>query len=248
MGQVQMKNLMLELKLEGMLQGIDQTLKEAAEEAWGSGELLDTLLLQEKEHRERKKSERLLKNAKLKITPALEDFDFTAKRSITKAQIKDLLTLNWCDQGRPILLIGPTGVGKTFLSQALGHEACRRKRSTLFMSVSDFLEHQMLHRASGTYLKLRNKLIKPDVLIFDDFGLRKWSSQEGHDLLEILEERIGEKSTLFTTQLPLTQWSEVIEDPVIADAIIDRLIHASIQLTIKGDSYRKVKAKLLDPK
>jgi DNA replication protein DnaC len=209
-------------------------------------ELLDSLLQTESDYREEKRSQRLRKNSKLKIKPALEDFDFTAKRSISRGQIKELYGLEWINQGRAVLLIGQTGVGKTFIAQALGHHACRHKQSVLFMSISNLIENQALARSSGTYLKFKEKLIKPSVLIFDDFGLRKFSSQEAHDLCEVLEERMGEKSTIITTQLPLDHWTEVIEDPVIADAIIDRLIHSSIKITIKGESYRKIKAKNLD--
>lgn len=246
MGTAQIKNLMAEMKMNGMLHSLDQQLSEASSQGWSHTELLDSLLQAEYDSKENRKTQRRLTNSKLKIQPAFEDFDFTAKRSISKTQIKELYTLKWLEAGRPILLIGPTGVGKTFIAQALGHHVCHHKHTALFMSISNLLEHQMLSRASGTYLKFRDKLIKPDVLILDDFGLRKFTSQEAHDLCELLEERTGEKSTVITTQLPLDHWSEVIEDPVIADAIIDRLIHSAITLDIKGDSYRKIQAKSLD--
>ncbi|MBU0505957.1 IS21-like element helper ATPase IstB [bacterium] len=242
----QIKNIMFDLKLLGMLHCLEGTLKDATEESWGPTEVLDVLLQAENDFREDKRSERLLKNSKLKIKPALEDFDFTAKRTITRKEIKELYSLEWIKMGRPILIIGPTGVGKTFIAQALGHHACRHKQPVLFMSISDLLEHQMLARTTKTYLKFKAKLTKPSILILDDFGLKKFNSGEAHDFCEILEERMGDKSTIITTQLPLDHWSEVIEDPVIADAIIDRLIHSSIKLTVKGESYRKVKAKKLD--
>ena len=103
--------------------------------------------------------------------------------------------------------------------------------------------HRFLYRA-----KFKSKLVKPKILILDDLGLRKFTAQEAHDLCELLEERMAEKSTIITTQLPLDHWSEVIEDPVIADAIIDRLIHSSVKIILKGESYRKEKAKKLDQK
>lgn len=248
MSHVQVKNRMADLKLNGMLSILDSTLKEATQESWSPTDLLDYLLQAEHDARELKRAERMIKNSRLKIKPALEDFDFNAKRNISRSQIKQLYTLDWIQKGQPILLMGPTGVGKTFLAQALGHHACRNKFSVLFLRISTLIENQALARTTGTYLKFKDKLIKPNLLILDDFGLSKFNSQQAHDLCEILEERIGEKSTMVTTQLPLDHWPEVIEDPVIADAIIDRLIHTSLKLTIKGDSYRKIQAQKLDQK
>lgn len=156
--------------------------------------------------------------------------------------------MEWLKQGRPLLIIGPTGVGKTFLAEALGLQACRNRFSTLYLSMSSLIENLILSRTSGSYLKFRDRLAKPDLLVIDDFGLRKLTTAEAHDFCEILEERSQNKSTVITTQLPLNHWKEVISDPVIADAIIDRLIHAAIKLTVTGESYRKVKALKLDSK
>jgi DNA replication protein DnaC len=248
MGSAQIKNVMAELKLEGMLRGLDQTLQEAQKEGWSPTDLLDQLLQQEYDFREQRTIERRLLNAKLKTKPGLEDFDFTAKRNITREQIKELYHLKWLEVGRPLLLMGPTGIGKTFFAQALGVRVCSQKKTVLFMSISNLFEHQMLARASGTYLKFRDKLTKPDCLILDDFGHRKLLAQEAHDFCELLEERGADKSTVITTQLPLDHWAEVIEDAVIADSIIDRLIHSSLQVILKGESYRKVKAKKMEEK
>ena len=246
MGYAQVTNLMAEMKLEGMLSSLKETMNMAVQNQWSHTELIDTLIQAEYDFREKKRTTRLLKNSKLKTRPALEDIDLTAKRNITKTQIRELYTLSWLNQGRPLLIIGPTGVGKTFLAQALGHHACRRKFASLFMTFANLLEHQALARTAGTYIKFRDKLIRPQLLILDDFGLRKLNSIQAHDLCEILEERSENKSTIVTTQLTLDHWTEVIEDPVIADAIIDRLIHSSIKIIMKGESYRKIKAKKLD--
>ncbi len=246
MGYAQIANQMAEMKLEGMLKNLEGTLNMAAQNQWSHTDLLDALVQAEYDFREKKKTSLLLKNSKLKSMPALEDIDLTAKRDITKIQLKELYLLNWLGQSRPLLIIGPTGVGKTFLAQALGHHACKRKYSVFFMTFANLFEHQAMARTAGTYIKLRDKLIKPQLLILDDFGLRKLNSVQAHDLCEILEERTDERSTIITTQLTLDHWTEVIEDPVIADAIIDRLIHSSMKIIMKGESYRKIKAKRLD--
>ena len=142
-------------------------------------------------------------------------------------------------------LSGQTGVGKTFIAQAAGLHACACGNSVLFMGVTTWMENIALARSSGTYLRYRDKLAKPDMLILDDFGMRKLSSIEAQDLCEMLEARSINKSTVFTTQLPLDHWSEVIADLVIADAIRDRLEHAALTIHITGESYRGVKARKL---
>ncbi len=246
MGQVQIKNMMEDLKLIGMLKSFDRLRGEATKESWTCEELLDRLLQDEYHHREEQTAERRVKSSKLIKLPRLEDFDFTVKRSVTKTLVKELFSMKWLEQGRCVLLMGPTGVGKTFIAESLGHHACQKKRSVLFMSMSDLLEHQSLARVSGGYLRFRAKMVKPEVLIIDDFGLRKLLSQEAHDFCELIKERGGERSTIITTQLPLQNWPEVIEDPVVADTILDRLMHTSVKIDLTGESYRKAQGLSLD--
>lgn len=246
MGTVQMKNMMEDLRLCGMLKAFDRLRSEATKASWTGDELLDHLLQEESAFREEQAKERRVKNSKLEKLPRMEDFDFTVKRTLTKAMVKELYSLKWLEQGRALLLIGPTGIGKSFVAEALAHHACLRKRSVLFISASDLLEHQKLSRAAGTYLKWRQKMAKPDVLVLDDFGLCKLLAQEAHDFNDLLKARTGEKSTIITTQVPLENWPEVIEDPVIADTIIDRLKHTSVKLDLEGDTYRAVQGAALD--
>ena len=159
-----------------------------------------------------------------------------------------MCSLHWLSDARPVLLIGQTGVGKTFLAQALGLHACAKGKSVLYMTFTTWLENLALARSAGTYLKFRDKCAKPDAVILDDFGMRKLTATEAQDLCEILEERSIAKSTIFTTQLPLDHWSEVIADPVIADAIRDRLQHSALTINSTGESYRGVKARKLASK
>jgi DNA replication protein DnaC len=239
------RNLMADMKLLGMNDAFDQALRDATRDKIGYSEFLDTLLQAEADYREARKCGYRIKAARFMLKPAFEDIDFTASRSISKTQIKELYSLQWLTEGRPVLLIGPTGVGKTFLAQAIGLHACACSKTVLYMTLTTWLENLALARSSGTYLKYRDKLAKPDLLILDDFGMRKLKAIEAQDLCEILEERSLNKSTLFTTQLPLDHWSEVIADPVIADAIRDRLEHAALTINITGESYRGVKARKL---
>ena len=242
------KNLMAEMKLLGMLTAFDKVVADATRDQSSYSELLDTLLQAEADYRQERKTGYRVKVAKFTLRPAFEDIDFTASRSISKAQVKELYGLQWLHDARPVLLIGQTGVGKTFLAQAVGLHTCACGNSVLYMTLTTWLENLALARSSGTYLRFRDKLAKPDLVIIDDFGMRKLSSTEAQDLCELLEERSINKSTLFTTQLPLDHWSEVIGDPVITDAIRDRLEHSALKIHITGESYRGVKARKLASK
>jgi len=242
------RNLMAEMKLIGMLDAFDRLVTEATREQWSCTDFLDAMLQAESDFRTDRKTKRRIKAAKFALRPSFEDFDFAANRSITKAQIKDLYSLHWLAESRPVLLIGQTGVGKTFIAQALGLHACASGKSVLYMTFTTWLENLALARSAGTYLKFRDKCSKPDAVILDDFGMRKLTATEAQDLCELLEERSIDKSTVFTTQLPLAHWSEVVGDPVISDAIRDRLEHAALTVTITGESYRGVKARKLAAK
>ena len=239
------RNLMAEMKLRGMLAAFDQTVTTATRDQLSYSEFLDALLQAEADYRGERAAQRRLKAARLPIRVCLDDFDHTARRSITKAQVRELQSLGWLKDGRPLLLIGQTGVGKSFIAQAIALQVCQHGQSALYLNLTTWLEHLALARASGSYLRYRDKLAKPDVLILDDFGMRKLTATEAQDLCEILEERSFGKATVITTQLPLDHWAEVIADPVIADAIRDRLQHTALTLTITGESYRGVKARKL---
>ena len=137
-----------------------------------------------------------------------------------------------------MIVIGPTGVGKSYLARALGLLACERGKTSLFVTLTDFLEGLAIARACNGYLKFRGRLVRTDVLILDDLGMRKLTSQEAEDLRDIIELRSYGKSTLITTQLPVDHWSEVIGDEIILDALVDRLEPPGIVIKMKGDSYR----------
>lgn len=239
------KNQLADMKLFGMLSVLENVLAEATQDQLSSGELLNRLVQAEVDYRQTRKTTNRIKTAKFRDRPAFEDFDFTAKRSITRPQIKEIYSLAWLEEARPLMLIGPTGVGKSFVAQAAGLHACASGKSVLFTSITQWLENLNLARSSGSYLRYRDKLAKFDLIIFDDMGSRKLTATEAQDLCEILEERSSHKSVAFTSQLPLDHWSKVIADTVIADAIFDRLRHSALTIEVTGESYRAVKARKL---
>src|SRR5580658_8618381 len=237
------KNHMAEMNMLGMLAVLDQTIADATRDKINYSEFVDILLQAEADHRQERKAVNRIKAAKFTVRPAFEDFDFTAERSITKAQIKEIYTLGWLNDARPLLLIGETGVGKTFIAQAVGLHACENGKSVFYMSVTAFLENLAAARASGNYLRYRDKLAKFDLIILDEMGMRKFTATEAQDLCEIIEERSINKSIAFTSQSPLSHWNEVIPDTVIFDAIRDRLEHSALTVNITGPTYRGVKAR-----
>ena len=239
------KNHLAEMNLLGMLAVFDQTLAEATRDKSSYSELLNSLLQAEADHRRERKTANRIKVARFTQRPAFEDFDFTAKRSITRTEIKEIYALGWLNDARPLLLIGPTGVGKTFIAQAIGLHACASGKSVLYMNVTTLLENLTIARSSGTYLRYREKLAKFDLIILDEMGMRKFTATEAQDLCEIIEERSFNKSIAFTSQSPVAHWNEVIADAVIFDAIRDRLEHSALTINITGETYRGVKARKL---
>jgi len=235
----QTRNQLAQLKLHGVLATLDDRLREATSTGWGHVELLSALVQDEKLHRDSLKERARVRTARFRINASIDRFDFTAPRSITRAQVSDLARLSFVTEPRNLLIFGPTGVGKTFLASSLGFAACRAHFTTLFFGLHELIERLVLARVDGTWLKFRDRLSKCDLLIIDDVGLKKLEPTVVQDLYDVLEERQTLKSTIITSQLPLKNWKEIIDDPVILEAILDRLIHGSIQIQLDGDSYRK---------
>jgi DNA replication protein DnaC len=150
----------------------------------------------------------------------------------------------WLQEHNNVLLIGPTGVGKTYLACALAQKACRQGYSALYFRLPRLLHELSIAKADGRYHKLLIGIGRIDLLVLDDWGLDKFVKEQRHDLLEILEDRHGRRSTLVTSQLPVKHWHEVIADPTLADAILDRLVHNAYKLVLSGESMRKKQSKL----
>ena len=180
-----------------------------------------------------------LRMAKLRHQAAFEDIDMKPARGINKAQILELGTCRWVKEHDNILIIGPTGAGKTWLACALAQKACREGFSVSYQRLSKLLYELSINRGEGKYLKALQALSKIEILILDDWGLEILTKEQRHDLLEILEDRHARKSTIITSQLPTDAWHPFIGEDTFADAIMDRLIHNAQILNLKGDSMRK---------
>jgi DNA replication protein DnaC len=241
----QTKTTLAQLKCYGMLAGIDTRLAEATSAGWSHTEFISALTTDERLHRENDRIKRRIRVANFRQDASMERLDLTSKRNLTKTQVQDLFQLGFINAPRNVIILGPTGVGKTYLATALGNQACRKGYSSFFIGMNMLIEKLAISRAEGGFLKLRDKLTKVDLLILDDLGIKRLPPSAVQDLYDIMEERHQSKSTVITTQLPVENWKEVIEDPVALEAIIDRIIHGSISINLKGESYRKTRANSL---
>ena len=189
---------------------------------------------------ENKRLVRALQEAKLKLPHAsIEAVDYPARRELDKAVVRQLATCRWVHEHHNVVLVGATGVGKSFLACALSHQACRKGYRAAYRRASRLFHELTLARADGSYVRLLTKLARLDVLVIDDWGLAPVQDPERRDLLEILEDRYGTRSTIITSQLPPAQWHDYLADATLADAICDRLLHNAHRIVLKGPSRRK---------
>ena len=198
-------------------------------------------------HRENKRLDKALRDAKLKLAAAcLEDIDYAANRELDKTQIRQLATCRWVVEHQNVLITGMTGTGKTYVACALAQQACRKGYRALYRRASKLFPELALARADGTYTRLLAKVARADVLVLDDWGMNAITDVERRDLLEILDDRYGSRSTIVTSQVPPKKWHAHINEPTHADAICDRLLHNAHRLVLKGPSRRNPKEEKSD--
>lgn len=194
--------------------------------------------------RHNKRLGRLLREAKLRIAGAcLEDIDHAKERRLDRALMRQLATGRWIEAHQNVVITGATGVGKTYIACALAQQACRLGHRALYRRAPRLFDELALARADGTYVKLLARFARTEVLVLDDWGLAAVKDAERRDLLEILEDRHGVRSTIWTSQLPVAKWHDHLGDPTIADAICDRVLHNAHRIVLQGPSRRKTEAK-----
>jgi len=232
---------MKQLRLVGMAYTYTQQLELPIHQQLEAHELIAQLLQSEQLFRQQEKTVYYLKLAKLRLPAIPEQISCSAVRNLTKQQLTTLLEGHYLKQGENILITGATGCGKSYLACALGHQACLMGMKTAYFSMNRFIEKITLSKLDGTYLKVLNHLERQSLIILDDFGLQPMQQEVKLALLQILEERQGKHATLITSQLPVSAWHEYINEPTIADAIMDRLTANAHRIELKGESMRRKK-------
>jgi DNA replication protein DnaC len=229
-----------ELKLSGMVAALEHQQEQVSTfEALPFIERLSLLLEHEHLMRENRKQERLIRQAQFKLSATLTEIDYTHPRNIKRAQVARLAQGDWIERSQNLLITGPCGSGKTYLACAIGHAACMREYSVRYYRLSRLLLELNQAKADGSYSKLLKQLAKVRLLALDDWGLEPLQPAHRHDLLEILDDRHDNSSTIVISQLPTDQWYAAIGDNTLADAILDRLMHNAHSLKLNGESMRK---------
>jgi DNA replication protein DnaC len=229
-----------QLKLSGMVAALEHQQEQVSTfEALPFIERLSLLLEHEHLMRENRKQERLIRQAQFKLRATVQEIDYAHPRNIERAQIARLAQGDWIERSQNLLITGPCGSGKTYLACAIGHAACMREYSVRYYRLSRLLLELTQAKADGSYSKLLKQLAKVRLLALDDWGLEPLQPAHRHDLLEILDDRHDNSSTIVISQLPTDQWYAAIGDNTLADAILDRLMHNAHNLKLKGPSMRK---------
>jgi len=235
----QIESQLNHLRLHGMSRSWQALLETRRHHELTLTEGLELLLQSEEQERDNKRFERLQKAARFRYQASVEELHYDASRGIDKSLILALATGDYLAKGEAVLITGSTGCGKSFLASALGHQACAQGYKVVYYNVQKILLKAKMCRVEGTILKFFDSIAKTDLLILDDFGLTHLDQQQQMDLMELIEDRHGRASTVVASQLPVSNWYDVIGEETIADAILDRLVHVSYRIELKGESLRK---------
>ena len=228
------------LKLEAMAHAWLEQQKAPQNAKLSFDERLGLLVDAEWLARENKRTSRALHEAKLKMAQAcIEDIDYPPRRDLDKSVMRQLATCRWVAEHHNVIVTGATGTGKTYLACALAQQACRRGHRALYRRASRLFDELALAHGDGSYLRLLAKIARVDVLVIDDWGLATPTERQRHDLLEILEDRFSNRSTIMTSQLPTNKWHDHLGDPTLADAVLERILSSSHRIVLKGPSRRK---------
>ena len=236
---IELKKLTHSLRVTGIHEALESRIAQAEADNQSYTEFLAQLLEDEKLYRKNRATKMLETKAKFRTAAAVEDWDASFERGISKTKLRTLAQLGFVTDRKNLLIFGSTGEGKTHLAIALGRAACQNGFKVAFLSVNQFFEEHSAQKAAGKQQNWLLKLKKCDVIIFDDFALRNYTHEEANVLLDLLEDRYRKTVNIFTTQVDTAGWDSVFQDKVVCEAIIDRIVNPSEKLVLQGGSYRK---------
>jgi len=228
-----------QLRLKGMVKALETQLQQPDITSLNFEERLGLLVSHEITVRENQRLGNRLRNAKLKQPACMEDIDYKERRGLDKSLMLKLSAAHWIKEHHNLLLTGPTGTGKSYISCALAHKSCLEGYSARYVRIPRLFQELSVAKSDGRYTKLMTDLAKTDLLILDDWGLAPLTDEHRRDLLEMLDDRHQLRSTIVTSQLPVSLWHEMIGDNTLADAILDRLVHNAYKINLTGGSMRK---------
>lgn len=226
------------LKMDGMAEMLEQRLEQAMQEKWSYSALIELLLTDEIERRNHRQLTLRLAKSRLDTAKTMETFDFSFNTKIQTSLIRELSSCGFIEKKQNIFILGPSGVGKSHLAQAFGHQACRREQDVLFYCTYQLFEWIYAGRGDGTHKKRLAQVIKAPLLILDDFGLQPLNESQQSDLYQLIAERYEKSSTIITSNRDIDEWPSMFTNALLGSAALDRLVHRGIQIVIEGGSYR----------
>lgn len=230
---------MRHMKLHGMARAFGASLESGKHVKYSPDEFISHLIESEWDERHNRKLDRSLKNARFRYKASIEQLSYDTDRNLDKNQMMRLADCNFIKKKENLIITGSTGIGKSYLASALGHHACSIGYKVLYQQSTKLFSRLKLAKADGSYLKEIARIERMELLIIDDFGIQPLDAQSRTALMEIMEDRHGKASTLFTSQVPVSKWFDLIGEQTIADAILDRVVHDAHRVEMKGESLRK---------
>ncbi len=230
---------MKKMKLIGMHRAFKTSIESGKMEDYTTDEMLSTLIESEWDDRHNRSIDRLIKNAKFRYKASLEELNYSNDRNLDKNQLMRFGDCNFIDKHENILITGSTGIGKSYVASAIGHQACSLGHKVIYHNTAKLMGKLKMIKGESSYAREIAKIERQNLLILDDFGLQPFDAQSRAILMEIIEDRHGKGSTLITSQVPVSKWYDIIGEQTVADAIMDRLIHQSHRMELKGESLRK---------
>jgi DNA replication protein DnaC len=234
------------LKLTGMLKALDEQMSMPAISELDFWERLALMVDREILERENRRLKTRLKSAKLRQSASIEDIDYRSSRGIDRGFMASLASCGWVGS-KNVIITGATGVGKTYVACALAQKAMREGFGAIYKRTPRLVRELALAKGDGSYPRILNSLARTDLLVLDDWGITAFTGDQDRDLLEIVEDRHGLKSTIITSQVPVDSWHSLMTNPTVADAILDRLVHNAYRINLTGESMRRVRAKIGEP-